>query len=100
MVRRVATIAERDQVAWLVKSPCSSRDQVMDVRFALGTNVTASPAGVGISSEYNGSDLTPALDLLHPCALTSEVRLSCGACPSLANDNVGEPYVARARVVR
>lgn len=63
MMSGVATVAQGDQVAWLVESPCSSRDQVMDVCFAPGARLPASPAGVAISSENNRSDLTPAVDL-------------------------------------
>jgi hypothetical protein len=35
MVHGMAPIAERDQVRWFIDSTCSSRNQMVDVGFAL-----------------------------------------------------------------
>jgi hypothetical protein len=64
MVRSMATIAKRDQVRRFIESTRGTRNQVMDVGFALDARLTARPANMAVASKYNIADFTPSTVLL------------------------------------
>ena len=64
MVRSVATVAKRDQVRRFIDSTSCTRNQVVNVGFALGTSFTARLANMPVASKHDIADFTPSMVLL------------------------------------
>jgi len=61
MARRMATIAQCDEIRWVIDAPSCTRNQMVNVRFTFGAEFTALLATPVVTSENNGPHLVPGL---------------------------------------
>lgn len=64
MVRGVTAVAECDQVGRVIDPTGGTRNQMMNVGFALGARFAARFAHVRVASENDGANSAPLLELL------------------------------------
>ena len=61
MARRMATIAQCDEIRWVIHAPSCTRNQMVNVRFTFGAELTALLTTPVVTSENNGPHLVPGL---------------------------------------
>jgi hypothetical protein len=59
MARGVATVAQRDQIRWFIHAPSGTRNQMVNVRFPLGAELSTLLTTPVVASENDGPHLAP-----------------------------------------